>query len=99
MDLIYALKTYLEPEQVFGLFSAALQSQVTQFGIAFAMAAWIHSGRMKKEIASQLSGITAALNNLGSALREDLKRQSDRIETVEGGFKKLTSRVDKLEEA
>lgn len=97
MDLIYALKTYLEPEQVFGLFSAALQSQVTQFGIAFSMAAWIHSGRMKKEIANQLSGITAALNNLGEALRQDLKIQSDRIEKVENGVNELKSRVINLE--
>lgn len=79
------------------MFGEAMASQVTQFGVAFSLAAWIHSSRVKKEIANQMSGLVSSLNNLGSALREDLKRQDERIENVEGGFKKLTSRVAALE--
>lgn len=97
MDLIPHLQAFLDPDHIATLFGSALQSQVTQFGIAFSMAAWIHSGRMKKEIANQLSGITAALNKLGEALRQDLKIQSDRIEKVENGVNELKVRVINLE--
>ena len=83
---------WLDPEFFQGVLTGALQSQVTQFGVAFALAAWIHSGRMKKEIGTQLSSVTAAINNLGTALRQDLAALSERIGQVE-------SRMDKIEGA
>ena len=42
----------ISPDVVLNLVGPVLQSQVAQFGIAFGAAAWIHSGRVKKEIAS-----------------------------------------------
>ncbi len=72
------------------LISKGLSHQVTQFTIAFGVAAYIHAGRVKKEIASQMSGITGAINSLADALKKELSEHSARIE-------KLTSRVDSLE--
>ena len=64
-------------------FSGAIQAQVSQFTVAFALAAWIHSSRVKKEIKAQGTQFIDAVNNLTQALREDLRSQSIRIESVE----------------
>ncbi len=74
---------WLDFDSLPNLLSTAMGSQVTQFGIAFAIAAFIHAGRMKKEIASQMSQVVGAVNNLAQALRQDLSSQSDRISKVE----------------
>lgn len=81
---------WLNQDTVTAFLGAALASQVTQFGIAFSFAAFIHAGRMRKEIAAQVGPLTAAVNNLASALRQDLSAQSKRIDNVE-------SRVQNLE--
>lgn len=75
--------TSIDPEGALNFVSGAMQSQIAQYVTAFSIAAWIHSGRMKKEIALQVGGIKEALQDLGAALREDLKRQSERIEKLE----------------
>lgn len=75
----------------------AIGAEVTKFTIGFVVAAWIHSGRVKKEIASQLEGIRLAMLDLGSALRQDLSNQSERIGKVEVGMSKLGDRVNKLD--
>lgn len=79
--------------------SVALQSQITQFGIAFSAAAWIHSGRVKKEIKTSFAGLSDAISELGVALREDLRSQAKRIENVEDGVQDIRLRVKKLEGA
>lgn len=61
----------------------ALNSQVSQFGIAFLLAAWVHSGRVKKEIKSQMSLAIEAVNNVGDMLKKDLQAQGSRIERIE----------------
>ncbi len=73
----------LDPEFFKQFLNDAAQSQVATFTVAFGLAAWIHSGRVKKEIASQLSGITLALGNVAEALKQDLASQSKRITLVE----------------
>lgn len=72
------------------LLGHAVQSQVAQFSFSFGLAAWIHSGRVKKEIAAQLSGIKDAVKDLSAALRQDLEKQSERIG-------KLEDRVGRIE--
>ncbi len=79
------------------LLNAALAHQVTQFGIAFSIAAWIHSGRLKKEIKNQMGDVVAAVDNVASVLRQDLIEQGSRIGNIESGLGKLSSRVDYLE--
>lgn len=77
--------------------NTVLASSVTHYGIAFAIAAFIHSGRVKKEIANQMSTLVSALNSLGEALRQDMKKQSQRIDFVSSEVETLTSRVESLE--
>ncbi len=74
---------WLDVDNLPALLNAALASQVTQFGIAFSIAAFIHAGRMKKEIAFQMSNISLAVNNLATALRQDLASQAERLAEVE----------------
>jgi hypothetical protein len=87
----------VDPGQVQGLLNDALSHQVTQFTIAFSIAAWLHSGRVKKEIKNQLSGIATSLDDVAKALRQDLQAQSTRIAAIEHGIGDIIVRVDKLE--
>lgn len=80
-----------DAEVIGAIFGSAMQSQVTQFGIAFSIAAWIHSGRVKKEIAQQLSGIKEVMVDLAAALREELKKESERISRLEDRMSKIDS--------
>lgn len=76
-------------ELISHLFGTAIGSQVAQFGVAFSIAAWIHAGRVKKEIAAQLSGIKDAVNDLSAALRQDLEKQSQRISQIDARVSKI----------
>lgn len=78
-------------------FSSVINSQIAQAGFFFTLAAWIHSGRVKKEIKAQFEPLTAAINGVREALRQDLESQSKRISGIEIGVVNLTSRVDSLE--
>lgn len=80
----------ISPEIVTSLLGQALQYQVTQFGIAFSLAAWIHAGRVKKEINSQAGVMIAAMQDIASALRQDLAAQQENL-----GI--LGNRVDRIE--
>ena|SRR5665213_734676 len=79
------------------LLGSVFSHQITQFTIAFSLAAFVHSNQMRKEIATQMSSVVASIKEIGEALKADLKAQSSRLENVEIGFTKLTTRVDKLE--
>ncbi len=80
----------LDLNAISDLISQGLNHQVTQFTIAFGIAAYIHSGRVKKEIASQVSSITGAIDRMADVHRVEQADTSTKIE-------KLTSRVDALE--
>lgn len=98
LTLLYSL----DPTSIAKLMSEAANSQIAQAGFFFTLAAWIHAGRVKKEIAANFQLVTDAINNVAVALRQDLSAQSSRIgglETkVEEGFTKITARVDALEQ-
>lgn len=68
----------------------AAQNQITQAGFFFTLAAWLHSGRVKKEIKSNFASLTEAINNVAESLRQDLKNHSNRLDN-------LTSRVETVE--
>ncbi len=72
------------------LFSQALSHQITQFTIAFGIASWMHSSRVRKEIRMQMESMVGAVDNVAKVLRADLDRQSKSVE-------QLTSRVEALE--
>lgn len=84
---IGALIYSINPDWVSSFLNEALQLQVTQFGIAFTLAAWIHAGRVKKEIKFQVeamtSAMTEAINNVAVTLRQDLSAHAERITRVE----------------
>lgn len=81
----------MTPEAMVGHFTNITESKVAQFGFFFTLAAWIHSGRVKKEIAAQFTTITEAINNVATALHNDLAAHGSRLDN-------LTNRVDKLEQ-
>lgn len=85
------------PEDMTALFGSAMSHQVTQFTFAFSFAAWLHAGRVKKEIKDQLGGISISIDGVTQALRLDLQVQSKRLESVENAMTAVVSRVDKLE--
>ncbi len=53
--------------------SLIAQSQIAQTGFFFTLAAWLHAGRVKKEIKESFSGLTNSLNDLSAALQQELK--------------------------
>lgn len=69
----------LDPVKFSEYFSLAIQQEISRLLIAFTVAAWIHSGRVKKEF----KGVTEAINGLGSALRQDLTALSERVGDLE----------------
>lgn len=87
----------LDPEYFLKFFGAALNNQIAQAGIAFTFAAWIHSGRVKKEISSQFTYVTEAINNVATALRQDLAAHAVQISEIKDGFIELNIRVEYLE--
>lgn len=85
-----ALLISFSPEWLTTQFNAVTENKIAQAGFFFTMAAWIHAGRVKKEIASQFSIVTDAINNVASALRSDLAAHGQRLDHV-------TVRVESLE--
>lgn len=66
-------------------------NQIAQAGFFFTAAAWIHSGRVKKEISRNFVLLTDAINNVATTLRQDLEKHGKRLDN-------LTDRVENLEE-
>lgn len=77
-------------ESFIKLFSEAAQSQFAQAGFMFTAAAWVHSGRVKKEIRSNFESLTTAISSVADAFRVDLKHHSERLDN-------LANRVESLE--
>lgn len=99
----FAVLWGIDPTAFEGHLSATMAHDVTKFGLVFSLAAWIHSSRVKKEIASQTQNIVASIDNVAVALRDDLMKQGNRIGQVESGMaelkttvKKINGRLDKL---
>lgn len=79
-----------QTEPLVKFFSEAAQNQITQAGFFFTMAAWLHSGRVKKEIRENFMALTISIDKVADAFREDLKAQGNRVDN-------LASRVSDLE--
>lgn len=85
----------MEVDALISLFSSAAQSQIAQMGFFFTLAAWLHSGRVKKEIRANFDGFSLALDKVVGSIREDLKCQDEvldniktRVGTIENNCKK-----------
>ena len=87
----FTIAPELDSEQIKLIFGEAASNQIAQAGFFFTIAAWLHSGRVKKEIKENFSSLTKAINDVASAFREDLKAHSEQLNN-------LASRVQSLEE-
>lgn len=81
-----------DPDVLQSFLSEAAQSEISKSGFFFIIAAWLHSGRMKKEIKLNFEHLTTAITSVADALRADMKIHRDRIDN-------LAKRVEDLEES
>lgn len=70
----------MDPELIKNFLSETAQSQIAQAGFFFTMAAWLHAGRVKKEIAKNFTALTTAIDGVAQALRRDLDGQRKILE-------------------
>lgn len=71
--------------------SELLNAEVTRMTLAFLIAARLHRRWVKKDVTEQISGVTEAINNLSSSMRDNFNHQTKRID-------ELSQRVDNLEQ-
>lgn len=91
-------------DSIIGVLSQASQSQFAQAGFFFMLAAFIHSGRMKKEIRFNFQGLSDSIDRVSVALKEDLRRHGERLDAFNAQvlgqgeiLDKVVSRVEYLE--
>lgn len=82
--------TGVDAETVVNLLKESTQNQITQAGFFFTLAAWLHAGRVKKEIKENFNSLKESIDNLGLAFKKDLKAHNDRLDN-------LSERVETLE--
>lgn len=70
-------------EWVTEFLNEANRNQVFHYGFLFLIAAFIHAKQVRKEIALQFTAVSAALNNVADALKQDLAKHSQRLDTIE----------------
>lgn len=75
----------------------AAKSEFFHTIVIFACAALLHARQVKKEIREQFALVTTAINEVASALRQDMRIQSERVGLMERFMDKLDERVTKLE--
>lgn len=83
--------TGIDPSTIVKFLSDTAGNQIAQAGFFFTMAAWIHSGRVKKEIAKNFSAMTDAINNVATAFSQKLDLHGKMLE-------ELSERVENLEQ-
>ncbi len=81
------------PEIIIGFLGEMAATEYAKTAGIFALAAWIHSGRVKSEIKAQCGPLTQAVREMGEALRQDLSVLSERTGKVEEGLSNLKNRV------
>ncbi len=90
---VAAISYGVVPDHALSFLSEAASHQVTQNLFYFALAAWIHSGRVRKEIRF----LTQSISDLGAALRQDFSALSNRVGNVEENVAKIIERERKRE--
>jgi len=84
-----------DPASILNFLSTVASSQIAQAGFFFTVAAWIHSGRVKTEISKHFSSITDAINNVATALREDLQKHGERLDKIDKRVENLEIKINK----
>lgn len=91
MDFLFQqLAILLDPDLLMHFGERVLSHNFTQMTIAFTLAAFIHSAKMKKEINLAFSGLTDAINNVANKVTAEMTNIKTEIHN-------LTDRVDKIE--
>lgn len=84
-----ALGADVDSTKVMSMFSETANSQIAQAGFFFTIAAWLHAGRVKKEIKENFATLTTAINHVAEAFKEDLKRHGERLDNLSYRVKTL----------
>ncbi len=79
MDFI----SLLDPELIKNYLGAAIAADFTHQVFLFSLAAWIHSGRVKKEIKEQFSSLTDAIHGVENKLGPAIQHLDFRITVLE----------------
>lgn len=83
-------------EEVYSSLSTAAQSEITQAGFFFALAAWLHAGRVKKEIKLNFASLTTAINQVADAFRADLRAHGLKLDNLANRVQSLESKTSNL---
>lgn len=67
--------------------------QVIHYGGLFLLAAFMHARQVRKEIQLQFVAVSAALNNVADALKQDLKSHSTRLDNIENDVKLIKTKL------
>ncbi len=86
----------LDPATFTHYLSATANNQIAQAGFFFTAAAWLHANKVKKEIKANFSGLTDAINQVASALRQDLSAHANRIDSLVVGQTELKTEVTEI---
>lgn len=85
-------------EEVTKVLSQTAQSQMAQAGFFFTLAAWLHAGRVKKEIRTNFESLTVAITQVAEAFRSDLKAHGQRLDNLANRVESLEERTKPIEE-
>jgi hypothetical protein len=100
LTLISAGAYAFSPESIEAIVSHLSDSSKNEFTkslFIFSLAALIHSGRMKKEIRANFEMLVTSIDNVSTALKEDLAKQSKILSSHGDRLDGLTNRVGQLE--
>ncbi len=78
-----------DPATIMQIMSDTANSKIAQAGFFFTIAAWLHSGRVKKEIKLNFVALTEAINNVANSFREDLAKHGERLDNLAGRVEHL----------
>ncbi len=87
----------IDPSALSGVLSEASQSEMAKYLFLFTIAAWIHSGRVKTEIAKSFDTLIQSINSLGSALRQDLEQQREILKSHAKLLEDHSKKINNLE--
>lgn len=71
-------------------------NEIAQTGFLFTVAAWLHSGRVKKEIKDNFSSLTTAINNVAESFKQDLKAHSDTLKVHSEAINELRQAINTM---
>jgi hypothetical protein len=94
---VLGYQLFENPEAVAKLFGDVAHSQIAQAGFFFTVAAWLHAGRVKKEISLNFTHLTDAINKVSDAFRADLSKHSETLKNQSTELAILSLRVQNVE--